>query len=317
MHSTKPRATLVACLALSFALAGKGQPEPAVEARPVTNIRVDVNVVNILCTARRSGRYVMDLGKDDFTILEDGKPQKIRYFARDADTPLTVALMLDVSGSVTRILDTEKEAASSFCIEVLRPMDKALLVTFSHIIAVIQETTSNVRDMRSGLRKVRQFDYNLPAVYQPHGGTLLYEAVKRICEERLAGLTGRKVMVIVTDGLDNGSRVSAEDAIKAAQQADTVIYGIHYAAESSEAEQGERALDRLSEPTGGRNFNVNFVRTVESIFDTIREEMRSEYSIGYVSTNQAKDGRYRRITLKTTRSGVKLQARQGYYAPIR
>jgi Ca-activated chloride channel family protein len=259
----------------------------------------------------------MDLGKDDFTILEDGKPQKIRYFARDADTPLTVALMLDVSGSVTRILDTEKEAASSFCIEVLRPMDKALLVTFSHIIAVIQETTSNVRDMRSGLRKVRQFDYNLPAVYQPHGGTLLYEAVKRICEERLAGLTGRKVMVIVTDGLDNGSRVSAEDAIKAAQQADTVIYGIHYAAESSEAEQGERALDRLSEPTGGRNFNVNFVRTVESIFDTIREEMRSEYSIGYVSTNQAKDGRYRRITLKTTRSGVKLQARQGYYAPIR
>ena len=288
--------------------------------RDPSPIRVDVDVVNVLCTVRDwKGAFVTDLNKTDFRIREDGKPQEIRYFAREVDTPFTVALLLDVSGSVARILDIERAAASRFFTEVLRPTDQALLLSFAQNVTVWQEITSNLSKLQTALRVIGPFDANLTPEFRPHGGTLLYEAVHLVGGRKLANLPGRKAMVIVTDGVDNGSTVTADLAIKAAQQADAVIYAIHYednASSSPEyAAEGESALDRLSAPTGGRTFHVGWTLPLKAIFNTIREEMRSQYAIGYTSTNRVKDGNYRRLEVKTTRFGLKAQARQGYYAP--
>jgi len=305
---TAPR--LVLPLALCAILAAQESP-PLDESV----FHVDVNVVNVLCTVRDwQGLYVRDLRREDFRIREDGKPQEIRYFTRETRLPVTVALLVDVSGSVSRILSTEKAAASLFFAEVLRPRDQALVAAFSHIVSVGQALTSDLASIHRALRAIAPFDLNLRPELDPHGGTLLYEAVKQVCDRSLAGVSGRKAMVIVTDGLDNGSRVTAASAIQAAQRADTVVYAIHYQGDEPSAE-GELALQRLSEPTGGRSFHVSALRPLDTIFDTIREEMRSQYAIGYVSTNRAHDGSYRRLSVKTTHRTLKVQARQGYYAP--
>ncbi|SPE32832.1 von Willebrand factor, type A [Candidatus Sulfopaludibacter sp. SbA3] len=282
-------------------------------------ITVDVNVVNVLCTVRdRKGAFVKDLQKTDFQMREDGKPQEIRYFSREVDTPLTVALMLDVSGSVANILGIEKAAAGRFFDEVLRPTDKALFVGFAQTTAVWQDLTGSKQELSSALDAAGPFVRTPTSEFQPRGGTLLYDAVSLVASQKLARLPGRKTMVIITDGLDNGSLVTVEDAMKAAQQADAVVYAIHYEDQGYSdryAGAGETALRHIAEPTGGRTFHVSASLPLEAIFDIIREEMRSQYAIGFTSTNTAKDGSYRRLELKTTRSGLKTQAREGYYAP--
>jgi Ca-activated chloride channel homolog len=280
------------------------------------DVRVDVNVVNVLCSVRdRRGAFVGDLGQGDFQILEDGRAQQIRYFAREVDTPFTVALLLDVSGSVTRVLEDERLAALRFFYEVLRPGDQGLLAAFSHIVEISQDLTSSADRLRTALRAVRPFELNLPTQYDAHGGTLLYEAIQTVCSRKLAALPGRKIVIVISDGVDNGSRIGAEGAIQSAQLADAVLYGIRYSGSDADSSEGERALERLSQATGGRNFHVGFPTTLASIFAAITEEMRSQYAIGYVSTNPARDGAYRGLTIKTTRAGMKIQARAGYYGP--
>jgi Ca-activated chloride channel homolog len=229
---------------------------------------------------------------------------------------VSVALLLDISNSVSHILETERLAASRFFLDVVRPQDKAMLVTFSHVIDVAQGLTSSVGQLRDALRGVRQFGYNLPSQYDAHGGTLLFEAIKQVCEGQLAPLPGRKMMVIISDGFDNGSRVNENAAIEAAQRANTVIYAIRYAGSSGESPEGELSLNRLSDSTGGRTFNVNHIVPLESVFHTIEREMRNQYAIGYVSTNRARDGRFRRLTITVSgRRRYTIQARAGYYAP--
>jgi VWFA-related protein len=282
-------------------------------------ITVDVEVVNILCTVRdRRGAFVNDLTKDDFRIREDGQPQEIRYFTREVNTPITVALLLDVSGSVSHILDIEKTAASRFFAEVLRPTDRALFVTFAETVAVWQDLTSDLDRLNAALQSAHRFDASRMPEFRAHGGTLLHEAVNLVAAKKLSRVAGRKAIVVITDGLDNGSVFASEAAVKAAQDADAIIYAIHYLDDGSPAAMehesgGEAALRKLAEPTGGRMFHVGWGTPLKVIFNTIREEMRNQYAIGYTSTNHATDGRYRRIELKTAQSGVKVQARQGYY----
>ena len=277
-----------------------------------------MDVVNILCTVRdRRGAFVNNLSKDDFRIREDGRPQEIRYFTSEVDTPIVVALLLDVSGSVSRILDIEKNAASRFLAEVLRPNDRALLVTFAQTVAVWQDLTSNLDRSNIALQAAHPFDPTAMPEFRPHGGTLLYEAVNLVAARKLARVPGRKAIVIITDGVDNGSVFAADAAVKSAQNADSTIYGIHYADDGSMAHespaQGEEALRKLAEPTGGRMFQVSWGMPLKTVFNTIREEMRNQYAIGYTSTNRDKGGTYRRIEIKTARAGVKVQARNGYY----
>ena len=293
-----------------------GQPDPSLPRDPNV-IKVDVDVVNILCTVRdRRGAFVHDLTRDDFQIREDGQPQNIRYFARDADTPMTVALLIDTSGSVSHILDTEKAAAARFFTEVLRANDRAMLVTFAESVAVWQDLTSNLERLNVALQAIHPFDAAKMPEFRAHGGTLLYEAVSLVAEKKLSRLPGRKAIVIISDGKDNGSLFAPEAAMKSAQNADAVIYGIHYEDDGSQSEyrsEGENVLRKLAEPTGGRMFHVGWDWPLKAIFRTITEEMRNQYSIGFTSTNSSRDGGYRRLEIKTLRSGVKVQARQGYY----
>lgn len=280
------------------------------------DFRTQVDVVNIVCTVRNlRGGYVSGLNAGDFRVFEDNKEQAIRYFSSEARTPFTVALMIDVSGSVSRVLDTEKRAALGFLLEVLRPTDRALVASFSHAISINQELTSDRISLAVAVRAIHPLDSNLPPEKGAHGGTLLYEGVKLVSELKLAGLPGRKAVVVITDGVDNGSLVTFEAALRAVQQADAVFYGIHYNGDASGSAEGEEILYRLADPTGGREFNAGIVNPLDSIFRTIREEMRSQYDLGYVSSNRARDGKYRRLTVKTTRSVLRVRARQGYFAP--
>jgi VWFA-related protein len=257
--------------------------------RDASVITVDVDLVNVLCSVRdKHGNYVKDLSKDEFEIKEDGHRQEIRHFAREVDSPLTVALLLDVSGSVSAIIGTEKAAASRFFSEVLRPGDKALLVGFAQLIAVWQDFTPSAERLAEALERAGPFVMPSGQVaYRPRGGTLLYDAVNLVAKDRLTKQPGRKTMVLITDGQDNGSLVNLETAAKAAQQSDAVVYGIHYvddARPSPRKAEGLSSLEKLAAPTGGRTFHVSKKTPLEAIFETIQEEMRSQYGLGYKST---------------------------------
>jgi VWFA-related protein len=290
--------------------------------RDASVITVDVDLVNVLCSVRdKHGAYVKDLSMNDFDIREDGRRQEIRHFAREVDSPLTVALLLDVSGSVSAIIGTEKAAASRFFSEVLRPGDKALLVGFAQLIAVWQDFTPSAARLAEALDRAGPF---VPTAgqteYRPRGGTLLYDAVKLVARDKLTKQPGRKTMVLITDGEDNGSLVNLETAGKAAQQSDAVVYGIHYEGGSRSSRpgiSGISALEKLSAPTGGRTFHVSKKTPLEAIFETIQEEMRSQYGLGYKSSNPATDGAFRRLEVKSAKSGLKVQVRSGYYAARR
>lgn len=276
-------------------------------------ISVDVHLVNVLFTVRdKRGGYVKGLNKEDFEVREDGRRQEITHFAREVDTPLTVALLLDVSGSVSKILDIEKNAAARFLSEVLRPSDKACLAGFAGTIAVWQDLTSSVPLLRGALDRAGP----LPRSPADRGGTLLYDAVNLVGLQKLRTQPGRKTMVLISDGLDHGSRVDLEAASRTAQEADAVVYSIHYQDSwaTSHEGSGQRVLQKLSRPTGGQSFHVTGTLPLEQVFDTIREEMRSQYAIGYRPPNPAGDGTFHRLEVKTARRGLTVQARTGYYA---
>lgn len=289
--------------------------------RPAATIQVDVNLVNVLCVVRdKNGAYVTDLTKDGFILKQDGKPQQITHFARQVDTPITVALLLDVSGSVTTVLGAEKAAAKRFFTEMMRPGDRAMLVGFAQLIAVWQDLAGTPAPLDEALDKAGPFEVTASQALEtrPRGGTLLYDAVDLVTSQKLARLPGRKAIVLITDGLDNGSKVSLATASKSAQEADAVIYSIHYQDEiGAGIRNGMGLLRELSDPTGGRAFHVDEKMTLDKIFNAISEELRNQYALGYPQPPSQKNGAYHKLELKVARPGVKVQARAGYYSVAR
>ena len=291
---------------LGLALAALSSAQDPNEA-----IKVDVDVVNVLCTVHdRQGVLVTNLTKEDFRIYEDGRSQDIRYFAREANTPLTVALLVDVSGSVQSFVQDEKEAVAKFFEQVLRPDDDALLVGFSSTIVLWQDLTSSAIKLRAALQKLKSVPFRgLPPLDQPMPSTLLYKGVQESALSKLKKLPGRKVMVIISDGLDNGSPVPIEAAIQAVQTTNTIVYGICFESGFS----GCSFLKQLSEPTGGRTFRVRKI-PLDRIFEIIEAETRSQYAIGFVSPNSAHDGKYHKLRVQVLPKGLVVEARKGYYA---
>jgi len=286
-----------------FSLSGAQDPETA--------IKVDVDVVNVLCTVHdHRGALVRDLKQDDFKIFEDGRPQEIRYFAQDTDLPLTIALLLDVSGSVRWFVEDEKRTAAKFLEQVLRPNDRALLVGFSSTIVLWQDLTGSSALLAEALQRLRSIPFKgLPPLGFPMPSTLLYEAVQKTAVGKLKSLSGRKVLIVISDGLDNGSSVHLDSAIEAVQATNTIVYGICFESGFS----GCTFLNDMSDPTGGRTFRVKKTPVAE-IFATIQEEMRSQYALGYVSANRAHDGTFRKLQVRVLPKGLKVGARKGYYA---
>ncbi len=312
----------VMALALLLARAAQQPPAPLAQ-EPV--IRVDVDVVNVHFTVRDGkGRLVTDLGREDFEIYEDGRRQEIRYFSRESDLPLTLGLLVDVSRSQERLIENEKRAAAQFFERVLRKQDLAFLISFGPDVVLEQDLTASQRLLRAALERLRVrvdptglYPGPVPTVARPRG-TVLFDAVYLASREKLAAEVGRKALILITDGVDVGSRVKLGDAMEAAQKADAIIYSVYFfdpaAYRGFWVGASDRDLKVLSEETGGRLFRVSRKQTLEAIFDEIQQELRSYYSVGYTSSNPVRDGRFRRIEIRTRAKGLRVQARKGYYA---
>ncbi len=302
----------------------------ALGAFPQDNtIKVDVDLVNVLCTVHgKNNALIGSLEKGDFRLFEDGKEQEIKYFTRETDLPLTIGLLVDVSGSQERLIDTEHRAASQFFRSVLRPKDLAFLISFGKDSELLQDSTSSPKLLEDGLKELRLnagvggLQPGPVPTAQNQAGTVLWDAIYLAANERLRNEAGRKVIVVITDGVDEGSRKTRDQAIREAQLADTVVYSIDYSDPGAYGGGGfvfgggggEGELKKLSDETGGRVFKVDRKNSLDDIFKEIQEEMRSQYALAYTPTNPQKDGTYRKLDFKMANKDYKVQARKGYYA---
>jgi VWFA-related protein len=310
-------------------LLGQTPVKPPADDSPAT-IKVDVDIVNILASVRdKRGGLVANLEKKDFTVLEDGKAQEIKYFTKESDLPLTIGLLVDVSGSQRNLIDIERDAASQFFTQVLRKKDEAFLISFGEEAELLQDYTSSPRLLTEGLKQLRVSSGvgglhpgPVPTAGGPRG-TVLYDAVYLAANEKLKTEVGRKVIVVITDGVDQGSRLNLNQAVEAAQKSDAVIYCIDYSDPGaygygfggiSFGGGGEGAMRKMSDETGGHLYKVDRKHSLDQVFKELQDEMRSQYSIGYTPTNDRKDGTYRKLEIKLSNKDLKAQARKGYYA---
>ncbi len=279
----------------------------------------EVKVVNIFATVRdKRGEIIRDLSKDDFTVFENGKQQTIRYFSRESDLPLTIGLLVDTSLSQKRVLEEERGASYRFLDQVLREnKDKATVVQFDQAVVIRQELTSSHKDLQDTLTLL-----DLPTAEQASAGsgTLLYDAVRTASIKVMRSVQGRKAFVVLTDGVDFGSTVTLADAIEGAQRADTLVYCILFSDESyygqafSIGPSGKTVLQRLSRETGGAFFEVSKQLSIEQIFKSIEEDLRNEYSLGFVSDQPVTTSGFRKIRVTTKKKGLAIQATDRYYA---
>jgi VWFA-related protein len=288
-----------------------GQDEPG-QSGP--DFSTDVKVVNILATVRtKSGQIVNDLTKDDFSLLENGRPETIKYFSRESDLPLTIGLMVDTSMSQARVLESERSASFQFVDQVLREgKDKVFVTQFDMAVFTRQELTSSRRDLEQTLPFVDTPSKN-ELQSQRGGGTLLFDAVVRASREIMSGQSNRKAMIILSDGGDNGSDETLTSAIEAAQRADTLIYSILFA--DPRYGGGDRtAMQRLAKETGGRFFEVSKKLSIGEIYGAIEQELRSQYNLGFVSDQPVRVSEFRKLQLSTTRKDLVVEARERYWA---
>ena len=216
---------------------GPQPPQPGKIEEESGAIKVDVDVVSILASVRdKKGALISNLEKNDFTVLEDGKPQTIKYFTKETDLPLTIGLLVDVSGSQRNLIEIERSAASQFFTQVLRKKDEAFLISFGEEVELLQDYTQSPRLLNEGLNRLRVSSGvsgihpgPVPTASQPRG-TVLYDAVYLAAKDKLTSEVGRKVIVLITDGVDQGSRLDIKQAIEAAQKSDAVIYSVSDAA---------------------------------------------------------------------------------------
>jgi VWFA-related protein len=291
--------------AAKAALEGKGE---RAEKR-ADNLVVNVELVNVLFTATdRKGRLVTDLEQSDLRLFEDNKPQAITNFSRETDLPLTIALLIDTSTSIRDRFKFEQQAAIDFLAKTLRPgRDKALLITFDSAIELVQDFTDDPERISRAIRQVR-----------PGGGTKMLDAVYLACQEKLKAERGRKVLILISDGDDNLSLETLGSTLEMAQRADVSLYAISTNSSGFfglTAPKSDKLLKRLAEETGGRAFFPFKAEDLAQSFQDIGEELRSQYSLAYRSSNPNRDGSFRSIKIETARKSLKVKARKGYYAP--
>lgn len=302
-------------------------PSRAQEDDQAPTFRVDVNVVNVFFNVKhKNGTLVPDLQKEQFQVFEDGKPQTIKYFKREADQPLTMGMLIDTSGSQMRVLGMEQEVGAQFLEQVLRPKDLAFLISFDINVNLEHDFTSEGKALRSGLRNMKVNTGGGgggvpglgggPIPQTRPRGTLLHDAVFLAADEKLKSEVGRKALIILTDGEDQGSRMSINQAIEAAQKADAICYVLLIQDDAVYSGFGSGEMKKLAEQTGGRVIDVgNEQKRLKEALDQISNELRTQYMIGYTPTNAARDGGYRKIEIKTTAKDLRIQARKGYFAP--
>lgn len=374
MLSLSRRNLLLSALPASLLL--RGQDNPVYSS--------DVKVVNVLATVRdKTGKVKSGLTKDDFTVKEDGAVQQIQYFAQEKDLLLTLGLLVDTSLSQRGVLGEEKSASYKFFEQILREdKDQAFVLHFDHDAELLQDLTTNRRQLESALSQLE-----LPADQRGGGrrggpgggppslgdraGTVLYDSVLLASDELTSKQTGRKALILLTDGVDFGSKVSLDRAIESALRANTLVYSILFAGHEGlgqraggfgggfpggggrgggggrrgggfpgggypgggggypgggtpggggggrqprgERPDGRKVLERLARETGGGFFEVTKKQTLAQIYETIQQELRSQYNLGYTPEHAAAPGEYRHIMVTTRQTDLMVQARDGYY----
>ena len=296
-------------------------------------LKVNVNVVQLFFNVKdKRGALIPNLTKNDFQIFEDGKPQTIKYFAAESNLPLTLGILIDSSGSQARVLDMEKQVGGDFLSQILRDKDLAFVIDFDVNVELLQDFTSSVRLLKTALNSARINTAGgsgtgipglgggtIPTQGAPRG-TLLYDAVYLASHDELAQQVGRKAMILLTDGQDEGSQLKIKDAIEAAQKSDSIVYVLLCADRGfyggfGGGYSGESEMKKMTQETGGRVIEVgNKYEKLKEGFDQIANELRSQYNIGYNPTNAALDGTFRKIEIRANNKDYKIQSRAGYYA---
>jgi VWFA-related protein len=319
-----------------------------------TTFSTDVSVVNVFATVRdKQLKIVNSLAADDFVLTEDGRPQQIKYFSQETDLPLTLGLLVDTSLSQRNVLGQERDASYAFLDQVLRPeKDQTFVIHFDHDTELLQDLTSSRKDLRKALDALKLADG--PQLRQagqggnyPNGngggrqaGTTLYDAIYLASNDLMKNQKGRKALILLTDGVDEGSKTSLYECIKAAQRSDTLVYSILFsdreaygqpimalgglgmgrrgmgrqAPMAAQHPDGKKILQQISRETGGGFFEVSKKDTIDDIYKSIQEELRNQYSIGYVSDQGTTGSSFRHISLTAKNNkSLTVQAPEGYY----
>ena len=273
--------------------------------------RVNVDLINIFCSVwnKDTKSFVTNLAREDFAIYEDGQKQEIKNFARETNLPLTIALLVDTSQSVAPKLKFEQAAATNFFYTVLKENDRAMLVEFDSSVSMVQDFTNNANQLAKQIRAM-----------QAAGNTALYDAIVKTCDEKLIRETGRKTIVILSDGEDSASNETFQRAREMAMNAEATIFSISInrgglAGVGGDTRAGDKVLTQLAFETGGKAFFPFLVEELDASFREIALELRSQYNIGYISSNPRRDGSYRKIEVKLAEKSMKLNYRKGYFSP--
>jgi VWFA-related protein len=347
------------------------QPQTAQPQSSEPKIAVDVKSVSVPVTVRdKHGKIISNLTKDDFVVEEDGRPQTINYFAREKDLPLRLGLMVDTSLSQRKVLEEERSASYSFLDQMLHSKDLAFVIHFDREVELLQDFTAERPKLQEALQSLQTPQFDASGRGQSGGGgqgggmggpgmgggrrgggggrsggsgrgggTLLYDAVYLAGDELMGKQQGRKALIILSDGVDHGSREGLATAIETAQRADTVVYSILFKDDEGyggrggsvsmgpigmgrrgggrgpreERPDGKKILQQISKETGGRMFEVSKKETVEKIYAQIEEELRNQYSLGYTPEKSASAG-YHKIHVTVKQKDLEAQARDGYYS---
>lgn len=287
-------------------------------------IKSEVSLVNIFATVRdKKKEIVPSLKKEDFRVFENEQEQKIAFFSAEKTLPITLGLLIDTSGSEQNRLPAEQEAATTFLNRVLRKGDEAMVISFDVDVDLLSDFTDDRAQLDRAIRSARinapQVSMVNPGPLPPESrtrnlrGTAFYDAIWTACGDKLATEAGRKALVIITDADDQGSKVSVEEAIEAAQRTNTVVH-ILLVHDPGFGWRPDIA-HKISDATGGRVIEVSSMKHMQEAFDQISDELRLEYTLGYYPTNSARDGTFRKIKVETVDKELKVLARKGYYAP--
>jgi len=304
-------ALLIGCtLAVPTAAQKANTPPPAQNQSAASNIHVRVNLVNVLFTViNKKNQLVPNLNKDDFHVFEDNRPQSILFFSRESNLPLRVGILIDTSNSVRERLQFEQDAAIDFLNEILRPdRDQAFVVGFDVEPVMVQDYTGDVDKLSTAIRTL-----------QAGGGTGMYDAIYYACKQKMIYIPApepylRRVLIIVSDGQDNFSEHSRDEALAMAEKAEATIYAIS-TNWTGIGTRGDNVLKYLAAQTGGRAFFPFQATDLAESFQRIARELRSQYSLAYISTDSAHDGSFRKISIKTNEKNLRVQAKTGYFAP--
>jgi VWFA-related protein len=335
-------------------------PGHSQQTAPIT---LEVNAVNLLATVRdKHGSIVANLAKDDFVLEQDGKPQTITYFVKESNLPLTLGLLVDTSMSQRRVLGQEREASRSFLDHVLREdKDHAFVIQFAREVELLQELTASRQKLQSAIDKIDSPEFLQSGSaggsqsagggggYGGHGshgrgggaGTLLYDAIYLASDELMKKQQGRKALIVLTDGVDHGSKETLQEAVETAQRADTLVYCILFAdkegygngggfggphmggmggrgggyprrTEESHPD-GKKVLEQMSKASGGRFFEVTKKEPIDKIYAAIDEELRNQYNLGYTPDKSDSSVGYHQLHLAVKQKDMTVQTRDGFY----